>query len=64
MMDRMSAMADDVFAALWNSAASVDQAVERVREIVAKAPESAVVARASALRRRGVELTHHGLRGT
>lgn len=63
MMEQVSGMADDVFTTIWNGAESFDDAVERVRDRVGKAPRWAVLARASALRRRGVDLKHHELRG-
>ena len=63
MHDYVSAMADAEFAAVWNAAGSFDEAVTRVREVVGDVPRWAVFSRSSALRRRGVELTHHELRG-
>ena len=59
MLGRVSEMADADFIRFWNAAASFDQAVERVRLRVPKAPRWSIVARASALRRRGVDLKHH-----
>jgi hypothetical protein len=62
MNEQMSALADAEFAAVWNSAGSFDEAVERVREVAGNVPRWAVFSRSSALRRRGVELLHHELR--
>jgi hypothetical protein len=59
MLGRVSELADADFIRFWNAAASFDQAVERVRMRVPKAPQWSIVARASSLRRRGVELNHH-----
>jgi hypothetical protein len=62
MYEQMSTLADTEFAALWNSAGSFNEAVSRVRELAGNVPRWAVFSRSSALRRRGVELTHHELR--
>ena len=63
MTDWLSNLSDDVFVRLWNAARDLDEAAERVREVVGKVPRWAVLARASALRRKGVELRRHELRG-
>jgi hypothetical protein len=59
----VSTLADADFAAAWNGAGSLNEAVEQVRALVGPAPRWAVMARASAMRRRGDDLTHHELRG-
>jgi hypothetical protein len=47
----------DRFVAAWNSAASLGEAVERVKELAdGYVPRWAVMARAAALRKEGVEL--------
>jgi hypothetical protein len=58
----VSALGDVEFASAWNGAGSLNEAVEQVRAIVGPAPRWAVLARASALRRRGTDLKHHELR--
>lgn len=63
MTERLSAMSDEEFARLWDAARDVDEATDRVREAVGRVPRWAVLARASALRRRGVDLRQHELRG-
>lgn len=63
MTDWLSNLTDDEFSRLWNTARDLDEAAERVREVAGKVPRWAVLARASALRRRGVELRRHELRG-
>ena len=63
MTDWLSNLADETFEQLWNRAHSLDEATERVREVAGKVPRWAVLARASALRRKGVELRRHELRG-
>jgi hypothetical protein len=63
MHEQVTALADAEFAAVWNAAGSFDEAVTRVREVVGNVPRWAVFSRSSALRRRGVELKHHELRG-
>jgi hypothetical protein len=62
MTDHPLTLSDDAFTQLWNQAQSLDEAVERVREIVGKVPRWAVMAKASALRRQRVELKRHELR--
>ncbi|HEX4608753.1 MAG TPA: hypothetical protein VH092_11170 [Urbifossiella sp.] len=59
----MNGLADADFVSMWNGAASLNEAVERMREVVGSAPRWAVLERASAMRRRGDELKHHELRG-
>jgi hypothetical protein len=63
MADQLFDMTDDVFTQLWNQARDLDEAAERVREVAGRVPRWAVLARASALRRRGVDLKRHELRG-
>jgi len=63
MTDHLLNLSDDSFTTLWNAAHSLDEAAERVREVAGKVPRWAVLARASALRRKGVELRRHELRG-
>jgi hypothetical protein len=63
MTERVSEIPDAEFAAIWNTAGSVNEAVELVRAAVGEAPRWAVMERASALRRHGVALVHHELRG-
>jgi hypothetical protein len=63
MTDHLLNISDDAFTQLWNQAQSVDEAVEWVREVAGKVPRWAVLAKASALRRKGVELRRHELRG-
>jgi hypothetical protein len=58
----VSTMGDADFAFAWNEAGSLNEAVERVRAAVGPAPRWAVLARASAMRRRGDDLKHHELR--
>src|SRR5436305_7959015 len=63
MTDHLLNLSDDHFTTLGNQAHSLDEAAERVREVAGKVPRWAVLARASALRRKGVELRRHELRG-
>ena len=63
MTDHLLNLSDDACTQLWNQALSLDEAVERVREVAGKVPRWAVLAKASALRRKGVELRRHELRG-
>jgi hypothetical protein len=63
MTERVSEMPDGEFSSIWNTSLSVNEAVERVRAAVGEAPRWAVLERASALRRHGVALKHHELRG-
>lgn len=58
----VSTLADAEFTTAWNGAESLNQAVDQVRAMVGPAPRWAVLARASAMRRRGDELKHHELR--
>jgi hypothetical protein len=62
MTDHPLTLSDDAFTQLWNQALSLDEAVEKVREVVGKVPRWAVMAKASALRRKSVELRRHELR--
>jgi hypothetical protein len=62
MTDRLLTLSDNAFTQLWNQAQNLDEAVERVREVVGKVPRWAVMAKASALRRQRVELKRHELR--
>jgi hypothetical protein len=63
MTERLAGMSDEVFARLWNEARDLNDAAERVREVAGRVPRWAVLARASALRRQGVALKRHELRG-
>jgi hypothetical protein len=63
MTEKVSEMGDEQFVAVWNGAATFDEAVEQVRAAVGKAPRWVVLARASALRRQGVSLRRHEVRG-
>ncbi len=63
MTDHLLNLPDDEFSLLWNQARDLDEATERIREVVGRVPRWAVLARASALRRKGVELKRHELRG-
>jgi hypothetical protein len=60
-MNGLVMLADADFTSAWNGAWSLNEAVERVRAVVGPAPRWAVLARASAMRRRGDDLTHHEL---
>jgi len=63
MSDQLVGIDDEAFARLWNESRTLDEAAERVRAAAGRVPRWAVLARASALRRRGVELKRHELRG-
>ena len=61
MTEGVDAVPVSKFAELWNQAATLDEAVAAVRSEVGKAvPRWAVLARAVAERRRGVELKRFG----
>ncbi len=60
-MNGLVMLADADFSAAWNGAGSLNEAVERVRAAVGPAPRWAVLARASAMRWQGDDLTHHEL---
>ena len=59
----VSTLAEVEFVSLRNGAGSLNEAVEQVRAVVGPAPRWAVLARASAMRRRGDDLKPHELRG-
>jgi hypothetical protein len=63
MTEQVAQLAGETFATLWNGAGSFDEAVEQIRGVVGKTPRWAVLARASALRRQGVGLKQHEVRG-
>jgi len=57
MTDKVDALPPDQFAALWNAAASLDEAAVRMREVVGiPCPRWAVMARAGRLRTEGAAL--------
>ncbi|QDU20647.1 hypothetical protein [Urbifossiella limnaea] len=55
MHDRAWQVPEEAFVAAWNGAGSLDEAVQRVRELVGgkNVPRWAVLARATALRKAG-----------
>jgi hypothetical protein len=56
-MDRVSGIPGDQFAAAWNAADSLAEAVERVKQLAGgHVPRWAVMARVAALRKEGVVL--------
>jgi hypothetical protein len=57
MGDRVLQMPRDQFVAAWNASTTLDEAAARIRALVGgAAPRWAVLARALALRKEGVEL--------
>ena len=56
MTEKVALLPKDQFVSLWNSAWSLDEVVAEVSERVGHVPKWAVLARAAALRREGVEL--------
>ena len=56
MTDRVELLPADEFVALWNRAWSIEEVVAEVCERVGHVPKWAVLARAAALRKEGVEL--------
>ena len=57
MGDRVWSIPRDQFVAVWNAAATLDEATAKVREVVGgAAPRWALLARAGTIRKEGVEL--------
>jgi hypothetical protein len=56
MTQRVEAVPRDEFVAIWNAAWSLDDVVAGVQDRVGPVPRWAVLARAAALRREGVDL--------
>jgi len=63
MTERLATLTDEQFAELWNQAKDLNEAAEKMRGAVGQVPRWAVLARASALRRDGMALKRHELRG-
>ena len=55
-LERLAQLPDAAFIALWNAAGATDEVVARVVERVGRVPRWAVIARAVALRKAGVNL--------
>ena len=57
MVDRIGQVPQDQFVAAWNAGGSLSEVVERVKELAGgNVPRWAVMARAAALRKAGVEM--------
>lgn len=64
MGDRAWQVPQDAFAGAWNSAGSLAEVVERIKQLAGgNVPTWAVMARASELRKAGVALASHAPRG-
>jgi hypothetical protein len=60
MHDRAWQVSEDAFVVAWNGARSLDEAAQRVKELVGEknVPRWAVLARAAALRKAGKSMTN------
>jgi hypothetical protein len=56
MIDELTALPRDEFAAPWNGSGTLDEAAGKVRDWVGPVPRWAVLAKAAACRKEGAEL--------